>query len=338
MDHHGDLDGFSIRRDRNILKIGSRVIAAPMAGVLEPPYRKLLHDRGLSLSFTEMISSRGTYERSKRTGELAGWVPEHGISGAQIFGNDPQYLTYAARKMVEMGHKLIDLNTGCPKRKVLVQGSGGAMLKDTDNLILCLEEIMGSVDVPVGIKMRSGFHGHDQDSFSDILMRIEGTGVSYIAIHPRTVKQGFKGEPDKGVIELASRTVNIPVIASGDVRTKRDIENYLDLGASAVMVGRGLMGDPFLIDRLERGIEKESFPDSSDDVSALLEFAREHLDENVEYFGEKRGCIKFRPHLGWYVQRYRDKNLFRDQIYHVNTKADVITLIDKIERKWTSVT
>jgi len=326
--------GFSIRRGSRSIKIGSRVIAAPMAGVLEPPYRMLLHELGLELSFTEMVSARGTFEASKRTMELAGWVPETGYSAAQIFGADPKYLSHAAMRMEELGHHIIDLNTGCPKRKVMAQGSGGAMLKDPENLLLCLSSILDSVKVPVGIKMRSGYHHFEKDLYGGLLKDIEGLGISYVAIHPRSVVQGFRGDADREVISFASSIVDVPIIASGDARTVSDIEDYLSRGASAVMIGRGMMGDPRLIERLNDGKDLDREKDPKGHIKDIFSLARKHLDLNIDYFGEKRGCIKFRPHLGWYVKGFRGISPMRDRIYHVENRDETLALMIDIETGW----
>lgn len=323
-----------IKRGDRILEIGSRIIAAPMAGVLEPPYRMILHDMGLDLSFTEMVSARGTYEGSKRTMELAGWVPDKGYSGAQIFGADTRYLTYAARKMEEIGHHLIDLNTGCPKRKVMVQGSGGAMLKNPEDLLECLCAIIDSVEVPVGIKMRSGYHHYEKGPYIRLLKDIEGLGASYIAIHPRSVVQGFRGEADRKVISDASAAVDIPIIATGDVWKSSDVMEYLSRGASAVMVARALMGDPIVIERFKSFLKSQNHKEGLEQGIGRLSIARDHLERNISYFGERRGCIKFRPHLGWYLKGFKGRTDLRERIHHIENRDEAFKLLDDIERIW----
>ncbi len=315
------------------VELSHPVIAAPMAGVIEPPYRMCLHENGVELSYTEMVSARGTYEGSKRTMELAGWVPEKGYSGAQVFGPSSEYLNYAARRMEEIGHHIIDLNAGCPKRKVLAHGAGGAMLKDPEHLLECLSGILDSVKVPVGVKTRSGFSHYDVSSFLTLVKDIEGLGVSYITIHPRTVSQGFRGKADRDVISKVSQYIDIPLIASGDVRTPEDVKDYLGRGASAVMVGRGLLGDPFLISRLSKGLDGP-YPASREDISDLFSTARQHLDGSINYFGERRGVVKFRTHLGWYIRRFKERNPFMERIYHINTRDEVLFLMDEIEKVW----
>ncbi len=309
------------------------IFPAPMAGALEPPYRMLLHDLGVELSFTEMVSARGVFEESKRTLEIAGWVPENGYSGAQIFGNDEQYISRAAEEMVRLGHHMIDLNAGCPKKKVMSQGSGGALLKDPDRLITLLSSILDSVEVPVGVKLRSGYNGFDGPSFRKLILEMEGLGLSYISIHGRTVTQGFRGSADREIIRVAASMVDIPIIASGDVKGLSDVLDYFSRGASGVMIGRALMGDPFLIRRIVAS-EDDSYPKGPSDIEGIFSMARKHLQYSLRFFGEKRGCVKFRTHLGWYVHSFPGRRPFMDRIHHISDVKDFIGLMEEIENEW----
>lgn len=322
---------------RGEFRIGSEhpLIAAPMAGAIEPPYREILHRNGIEISFTEMVSARGTYEGSSRTMELAGWIPEEGHSGAQIFGPDPKYLRFASRKMVELGHHIIDINAGCPKRKVLAHKAGGYFLKDPKMFISCVSSVVDEVDIPVGVKTRSGFNDYDERSFLHLLKDLEDTGISFITIHPRTVKQGFSGDADRDVIEKAASELNIPVIASGDVRGWNDVADYLTRGAGAVMIGRALLGDPFLPNRILAGDNKD-FPKGPGDVDALMDAARDHLNSTIRFYGEKRGCIKFRTHISWYMKRMKGRKHLAIRVHALSTEGEVISLMEDIREDWKS--
>ncbi len=309
------------------------IFPAPMAGALEPPYRMLLHDLGVELSFTEMVSARGVFEESKRTMEIAGWVPDKGHSGAQVFGNDEQYLSRAAEEMVRLGHQLIDLNAGCPKRKVMSQGSGGALLKDPDRMITLLSSILDSVEVPVGVKLRSGFNGFDGASFRKLILDLESIGLSYISIHGRTVTQGFRGSADREVIRIAASMVDIPIIASGDAKEISDVLDYFSKGASGVMIGRALMGNPSIIRRIITG-EEGNYPKDPKDIEEVFSAAKQHLENSMRFFGEKRGCVKFRTHLGWYVHSFSGRRPHMDRIHHISDAKDFIGLMEEIEKEW----
>jgi tRNA-dihydrouridine synthase B len=333
MEGHGTLPQLEISRGSRRISLSHPLIAAPMAGAFDPPFRKLLHKLGIELSFTEMISARGAYEDSKRTVELSGWIPETGHSVAQIFGSKPNYLEPAAERMENIGHHAVDLNTGCPKRKVLSGGAGGAMLKEPDNLLKCLSAILDSVKVPVGFKTRSGFHAHEKRDFIRLLREAEGIGISYVAVHPRTVVQGFRGEADRNVINTASSEVDIPIIASGDVRSLTDVNDYLNRGASGVMIGRAMFGDPFLTERILNGDDRH-FPSTSNDIENLMNNAKIHLKNSVDYFGEKRGLVKFRTHFSWYVKGFRSRNRYAGRIYHITKLSEALELMDEIQTDW----
>jgi tRNA-dihydrouridine synthase B len=326
-----EIPRLTIRRGSTSIEITPPLIAAPMAGAIDHPYRTLLHTRGCRLSFTEMISSRGLHEDSRRTMELIGSIQPTGFTGAQIFGSDPVYLKSGSKKVQDHGFHLIDLNSGCPKRKVMSQGSGGALLKNTGKLIKCLSTIVECTTVPVGIKIRSAYHHFDGAKFRRMIAEIEGAGASYLSIHPRTVVQGFSGRADRDVISIASDLLSIPIIASGDVKHVNDVMDYLDRGASGVMIGRSLLGDPSWFDRNAKAMISGSGELSDPDIAENLALARDHLRLNIDHYGEKRGVIKFRTHLGWYLKRFQGRSDFRDRIYSVKREEDISLLLSGIE-------
>ncbi|MGA1794156.1 MAG: tRNA dihydrouridine synthase [Thermoplasmatota archaeon] len=333
-----DTGPWSIKRGSITIKVDHPVIAAPMAGGLDPPYRMVLHELGCPLSFTEMISARAVYENAKRTKKLFSWIPDRGLSGAQIFGAVPEYLTFAASEMEREGYDLIDLNAGCPKRKVYRTGAGSAMLKDPANLVKCAGSILDAVKVPVGVKMRMGFHHLEEEILNTLVKDLESIGISYIAMHPRTMVQQYSGKADRELISGMSSWIDVPLIASGDVRSPSDVIDYLEKGATAVMVARGLLGDPTWLGRcntaLEGGPWQERYPASGEQVRDHLKLLREHLDNSVAWYGEERGIIEFRPHLGWYLKRFKGRREFRDRMYSILTKAETLELISEVERRW----
>ena len=328
---------WEISRGTDRIVLEGPFIAAPMAGVVDTPYRKVLHRHGCQLSFSEMTSARGLCEGSRRTGEIAGWVPSNGHGAAQLFGHDPRYLSSAAKLLSEMGHHMIDLNAGCPKRKVLSQGSGGALLNDPDHLVRCLGAIIGSVEVPVGLKMRSGYSDHDPVRFRKLLEDIQAAGASYVVVHPRTVSQGFRGSVDLDVISLSADVLDIPLIASGDVRCPSDVVDRLDRGAKGVMVGRALMGDPSWMERCGlalHGGDWSPFPNDVPTLSRHFALLKEHLEESISFHGESKGCTRFRTHLHWYLHGMRERSFFRDRIFSISDPAGTMSLVDEVFGRW----
>jgi tRNA-dihydrouridine synthase B len=325
---------------RNGISIGfdHPIVAAPMAGGVDTPYRMVLHNLGCQLSFTEMVSARALFEGAERTRKFYKWIPERGYSGAQIFGTDPEYLSFAAREMEITGHHLIDLNVGCPKRKVTRTGAGSAMLKDPENLLKCVCSITDATKVPVGVKMRMGYHHLEEAGLKIIVKDMEGAGISWIAIHPRTAFQQYSGTADRNLVSKMSDWIDLPLIASGDVRSPDDIIDYLERGATAVMVARGHLGDPTWINRASdnlRGKEWiERYPQTAEQVILHIGHLREHLNNSVEWYGEERGCIEFRPHFSWYLKRFKGRREYRDRMYSIKTRSGALAMIDEIEEDW----
>jgi nifR3 family TIM-barrel protein len=333
-----DIPPWKIRRGSISLEIPHPLVAAPMAGGLDPPYRMILHERGCPLSFTEMVSSRAIHHRTDRTLRLFDWVPRMGFSGAQIFGSEPELLGRAASEMERTGHHVIDLNVGCPKRKVTRLGAGAAMLKDPGNLYRSVEAMMDSVSVPVGVKMRSGINSVDEDSLRVISKDLEGLGISYISFHPRTVQQQYSGKADRELVSHITGWVGIPVIASGDVRGPDDVADYLSRGATGVMVARSILGDPGWIERTLQGLDGgewvKRYPSTPDAVDEHLGIAREHLELAVEWYGRERGTIEFRPHLSWYIKNFKGRAPFRDRLFTTGTPEGLLVLMDEMLASW----
>ncbi len=309
-----------------------------MAGGLDTPYRMLLHRMGCQLSFTEMISARALFEGIERTKKFYSWVPLKGYSGAQIFGHDAEYLSFAAKEMEEAGHQILDLNVGCPKRKVTRTGSGSAMLKDPENLIHCINTILDSTNLPVGVKMRMGYHHLEEKDLKKLIKDLQGTGLSWITMHSRTAFQQYSGTADRDLFSRMVSWGDIPVIASGDVRSPDDVKDYLKRGATAVMVARGHLGDPTWIDRAIASISGEEwterYPQTEDQIKLQLTLLREHLDYSLKWYGEERGCIEFRSHFSWYLKRFKDRREYRNRLYSIKTGKEAISMIEEIENVW----
>jgi nifR3 family TIM-barrel protein len=333
-----DDGSWNITRNDISLEFDHPIIAAPMAGGVDTPYRMILHEADCQLSFTEMVSARALFEGVERTRKFYTWIPKKGYSGAQIFGNDPEYLSFAAKEMENVGHHLVDLNVGCPKRKITRTGAGSAMLKVPDNLLSCVGSILDATSVPVGVKMRMGYHHFEEILLKNIVKDLQGTGLSWITMHGRTAFQQYSGTADRELITKMTSWIDMPLIASGDVRTPEDVLDYLKRGATAVMVARGHLGDPTWIKRVSdhlRGQEWiEGYPKTVDQVKQHIGYLKDHLNNSVDWYGEERGCIEFRPHFSWYLKRFKDRREYRDRMYSIKTRSDALVMIDEIEEGW----
>jgi len=322
------------RGDRSIL-LRVPVGAAPMAGVVDPPYRALLHRHGCPLSFTEMLSSKGLVEAMERTLELIGQVPTSGHCGIQLFGSEPEVMGEAAARVSDLGFHAIDINAGCPKRKVHSQGSGGALMRTPSKLLSLVSAVLDSTSLPVGAKLRSGWQSYDRNRFLELIGDLSGSGLSWICVHPRTVAQGFSGRADLDVVSDAGGRSSVPVIASGDVRAPCDLAPYFRAGASGVLVGRALMGDPGWFRRLDRSL----FGGRSDEGDIVdggflerAELAREHLALSVGHHGEEKGCREFRTHLSWYLKGVPGRADLNREVFSVSNVQDVDRVLMKALR------
>ncbi|MBN1539661.1 MAG: tRNA-dihydrouridine synthase [Candidatus Thermoplasmatota archaeon] len=329
---------WTIRREATSLNVEHPIIAGPMAGCLDPPFRMVLHRLGCPLSFTEMISARAVFEGTGRTRRLFSWVPDQGWSGAQIFGSDPAYLAHAASEMEKAGHHMIDLNAGCPKRKVCRTGAGSSLLKDPGNLMKCIGSILDAVKAPVGIKMRMGVHHLEEHSLKDLVSDLQSIGLSYIAMHPRTMVQQYSGKVDRELISRLGGWIDIPLIASGDVRSSDDVRDYLERGATAVMVARGHLGDPTWTARTLNALGSEArddrFPETKAQLLHHLSLMKEHLGFSLDWYGEKRGIVEFRPHFGWYIRKFGGRREYRQKVYSLTTREEALMLADGVFHDW----
>jgi tRNA-dihydrouridine synthase B len=308
-----------------------------MAGVIDPPYRTLLHDLGCPLSFTEMISARGVVEDNPATFSIIGPAPDNGHCGIQLFGSDLDVLGRATEKVSSMGFSMVDINAGCPKRKVHTQGAGGALLKKPDLLIKLVRRAVGSTDLPVGVKLRSGWKAYDRTDFGALLEALTAEGISYITIHSRTVEQGFRGEADPEVIGHSRERTDLPLIASGDVFGPDDVSCRFESGADAVMVGRALMGDPEWFARFKEaalGGPWTTYRGDRTKVKAHLDMARRHLDLQIAYYGESKGVRDFRPHMSWYLKGLKDRALLHDRTFSISDRVGALSVLDEARTMW----
>lgn len=303
-------------------------LSAPMAGVTDPPYRDLLHELGCGFSTTEMVSARGIIENNPTSTRLLFPIlKEH--TAVQLFGSDPGMMRNATRILTGKGFSAIDINAGCPKRKVHSQGSGGALLRDHDRLSSIVEAVLEGTDLPVGVKLRSGWDNFDPSSFARLIRRLSDAGVSYITVHGRTVMQGFRGVASSSPVKTASSETDVPVIASGDIQDPEGVREYRTAGAAGFMIGRALMGDPTLFKRLLDHHRGGVFLNRYERVvmEDNLNMARDHLLRVVEHYGEQRGIIEFRTHLSWYVKGLKNRSVLNDLITRTVNSEDALRVI-----------
>ena len=228
------------------LKFEYPFFLAPMAGYTDLPFRLLCRKFGATLAYTEMISAAGLIRKHTKTLAMLKSTPEDKPLAVQLFGNDPKVLSEAAKIAVELGADIIDLNCGCPVKKVIKQGAGSALLQTPEQLTQIISAIVASVSVPVTVKLRTGWDVNSAD-IVELSQHLQSAGAKAIALHPRTAKQAYHGTADWTQIAKLKKNLEIPVIGSGDIKTGQDAINMLnETGCDAVLIARGALGAPWI--------------------------------------------------------------------------------------------
>lgn len=295
--------------------IRNRAVLAPMSGVTDLPFRQLAWRYGAGLVVTEMVASRELVaNRGESWARLknAGMVPHM----VQLAGREAHFMAEAAKIAADNGAGIIDINMGCPAKKVTGGYSGSALMRDPDHALSLIEATVNAVDVPVTLKMRLGW---DENTINapDIARRAEAAGVQLITIHGRTRMQFYEGRADWNAIRAVRDVISVPLIANGDVETAEDAREILRRsGADAVMVGRGAQGQPWL----PAVLAGHAAP-HRDDIPAI---AIEHYEMMLEFYGMEAGLRHARKHLGWYLDRFAPGIATPD-------KAQIMTSRDTVE-------
>lgn len=306
------------------LRLPAGAALAPMAGVTDHVMRRLCAEYGAAWSVTEMINAQGyccAPENAAAIERLLYHTPEEGTIGVQLFGREPQYFARAAAEMEQRGFAFIDLNMGCPARKVVSGGSGSALMKEPELCGQIVAAVKKAVSVPVTVKMRAGW---DENSINapEIARIVEENGADMIAIHGRTREQQYSGLADRGVMKAVRESVHVPVLANGDIRTWADAEAVLqETGCAGVIIGRGACGNPWAFRHI---LQKQDEPVSTQEK---VEGAVRHLEMLCEWMGESWGVIEARKHIAWYLHGVRGAAAVRSRIMTMKEKRDVVSAL-----------
>jgi tRNA-dihydrouridine synthase B len=308
------------------LAIGSLVLPnnlflAPMAGITNLPVRLLARKMGAALCFTEMVSVNGLVREGEKSFDLVRSVPADRPLGLQLFGDDPACMAEAARLVAGYGD-LIDINMGCPVRKVVNSGAGSALLRDPARAREIIRAVRRATDLPLTIKIRTGWDAADQ-SFIEMARIAESEGCDAVTLHPRSRAQMFEGRADWTKIAELKETVAIPIIGSGDLFTAGDVVTMLrQTGCDGVMIARGGLGNPWIFrDALALMAGREPF---SPTPGERLAVALQHLELFIGLAGERVALREMRKHLSWYVRGLPGAARFRELINRVEEKEVLV--------------
>nr|WP_315212376.1 tRNA dihydrouridine synthase DusB [uncultured Duganella sp.] len=313
----------------------NNVFVAPMAGVTDRPFRQLCKQLGAGYAVSEMAASNprlwATEKSSRRTDHTGEMEPK----AVQIAGADPKDLADCARFNVERGAQIIDINMGCPVKKVCNSWCGSALLQNEALVREIVEAVVGAVDVPVTLKFRTGWNRENKNALK-IARIAEDAGIAMLTLHGRTRADGYTGDAEYDMIAAVKQSVSIPVVANGDITTPEKAKFVLDYtGADAVMIGRAAQGRPWIFREIEHFLRTGTHLPSPyvDEVRALMD---EHLRAHYAFYGEYLGVRTARKHIGWYVRDLKGGEDFRQKMNLLESTDEQLIAVDQFfESQWT---
>jgi tRNA-dihydrouridine synthase B len=308
-------------------KLENKYILAPMAGVTDRPFRQLCREQGAGLAVSEMVGSISLLRGSEKTLRRANHDGESAPISVQIVGADPELMGEAAKINQGLGAQIIDINMGCPAKKVCNMASGSALLRDEAKVARILESVVGAVDIPVTLKIRTGWDKESKNAIT-IAKLAESLGIQALAIHGRTRSCFFKGEAEYDTIKAVKEEINIPVIANGDIDSAHKAAYVLEkTGADSVMIGRAAQGKPWIFKQLNHYDKTKEILDDPEpeEVRRML---LKHLDNLYGFYGEYTGVRMARKHVSWYTKGQHSGAKFRHEFNRIETCQEQLKSIN----------